>query len=61
MPTDSSDATPRGMVSVCMATYNGAAFVTEQIASILPQLAAGDELVIVDDASRDDTVEVISR
>lgn len=61
MPTDSSDATPRGMVSVCMATSNGAAFVTEQIASILPQLAAGDELVIVDDASRDDTVEVISR
>ncbi|MGO2662293.1 glycosyltransferase [Propionibacterium freudenreichii] len=67
MPAESSDpgaremATTRGMVSVAMATYNGAEFVTEQIASILPQLAPGDEIVIVDDASTDDTVEVISR
>ncbi|CEH07645.1 glycosyltransferase [Propionibacterium freudenreichii] len=67
MPAESSDpgaremATTRGMVSVAMATYNGAEFVTEQIASILPQLASGDEIVIVDDASTDDTVEVISR
>lgn len=67
MPAESSDpgaremATTRGMVSVAMATYNGAEFVTEQIASILPQLAPGDEIVIVDDASTDDTLEVISR
>lgn len=44
-------------VSVCMATYRGAQFVGEQIASILEQLAPDDELVIVDDASPDDTVE----
>jgi len=42
-----------------MATYNGAAFVGEQIRSILAELEPQDELVIVDDASRDDTVEVI--
>lgn len=49
----------RGQVSVCMATYNGAAHVEEQIASILPQLEAGDELVVVDDASTDDTAKVV--
>jgi glycosyltransferase involved in cell wall biosynthesis len=47
--------------SVCMATYKGAAFVEEQIASILAELSADDELVIVDDASPDGTPEVIER
>lgn len=42
-----------------MATYNGARYVGEQIASILPQLAPDDELVIVDDASTDRTVEAL--
>jgi O-antigen ligase len=45
--------------SVCMATYNGSAYVAEQVDSILAQLAPDDELVIVDDASRDDTLEVL--
>lgn len=48
-------------VSVCMATYRGAEFVTEQIASILGQLGPDDELVVVDDASPDDTVEAVRR
>ena len=47
---------PRPKVSVCMAAYNGARFIEEQIASILPQLAPDDEIVIVDDGSQDDTV-----
>lgn len=46
-------------VSVCMATFNGAAYVREQLASILTELAPGDEVIVVDDASSDDTVEVI--
>ena len=49
----------RGRVSVCMASYNGSAHIAEQIASILPQLYAGDELVIVDDASTDDTAAIV--
>ncbi|WP_246657710.1 glycosyltransferase [Arthrobacter yangruifuii] len=49
----------RGRVSVCMAAYNGAAHIEEQIASILPQLTSGDELVIVDDASTDDTTKIV--
>jgi glycosyltransferase involved in cell wall biosynthesis len=46
-------------VSVCMASYNGARFVQEQVASILPQLGPSDELVVVDDCSRDETVGVL--
>jgi len=45
----------RPNVSVCMATFQGERFVEEQIASILPQLASGDEVVIVDDGSTDST------
>lgn len=46
-------------VSVCMATYNGSRYVAEQLSSILAQLGAGDEIVIVDDASADATVEIV--
>lgn len=42
-----------------MATYNGARFVRQQIDSILPQLSNGDELIVVDDASTDNTVEIV--
>jgi GT2 family glycosyltransferase len=47
---------PRPKVSVCMAAYNGGRFIDAQLDSILPQLACGDEIVIVDDGSQDDTV-----
>lgn len=43
-------------VSVCLATYRGAEWVTEQLESILVQLGPEDEVVVVDDASPDDTV-----
>jgi glycosyltransferase involved in cell wall biosynthesis len=46
-------------ISVCMATYNGSKYIHQQLSSILPQLKASDELVIVDDASGDSTIEVI--
>ncbi|NKF33592.1 glycosyltransferase, partial [Pseudomonas sp. BGM005] len=46
-------------VSVCMATYNGSRYVAKQLASILAQLGAGDEVVVVDDASADSTVEIV--
>lgn len=48
------------MVSVCMATKNGSAYLREQIDSILIQLKATDELVISDDASCDDTIQIIT-
>ncbi|MDZ5456524.1 glycosyltransferase family 2 protein [Azohydromonas lata] len=49
----------RPSVSVCMATYNGAAYVLEQARSILEQLEPGDELVVCDDGSRDDTLALL--
>jgi glycosyltransferase involved in cell wall biosynthesis len=43
-----------------MATFNGARFVSEQVTSIIDQLAMDDELVIVDDASTDNTCDLIA-
>jgi len=48
------------MISVCMATYNGSRWVRLQLESILAQLGAADEVIVVDDTSRDDTLEVIA-
>jgi glycosyltransferase involved in cell wall biosynthesis len=42
-----------------MATYNGAAHIRDQIASILPQLGPLDELIISDDDSADETLDII--
>lgn len=47
------------MLSICMATYNGAQYIKEQLNSIIAQLEEGDELVICDDSSTDDTCEII--
>src|SRR5688572_23511076 len=46
-------------VSVCMAVYNGAAFLKTQVESILQQLHAEDELIVVDDASQDDSMRIL--
>lgn len=46
-------------VSVCMATFNGSKYLFVQLSSILDQLDPQDELVIVDDASTDETVLLI--
>lgn len=47
-------------ISVCMATYNGAAYLNQQINSILPQLGPEDEIVFSDDGSTDSTLDIIS-
>ena len=46
-------------VSVAMATYNGAAFLQEQLASLATQTQLPHELVVVDDASEDATVDIL--
>jgi len=48
------------MISVCMATYNGERYLRRQLETILPQLAADDELVISDDSSTDATLAIIN-
>lgn len=47
-------------ISVCMATYNGKAYVEEQLRSIWSELQSDDEVIVVDDASTDGTWEVLT-
>lgn len=46
-------------ISVCMATYNGEKYILEQLNSILSQLGNNDEVIISDDSSSDNTLELI--
>lgn len=48
------------MISVCMASFNGAQYIEDQIISILKQLGSSDELIVSDDSSTDDTAKIIS-
>ena len=47
------------MISVCIATHNAEKFILEQLGSILPQLSAGDEVIVSDDGSKDSTISLI--
>ena len=47
------------MISVCIATHNGEAYLEQQLASILCQLGEDDEVVISDDGSTDKTLSII--
>lgn len=47
------------MISVCIATFNGEKFIPEQLNSILPQLNDEDEIIISDDSSTDNTINII--
>lgn len=47
------------MISVCMATYNGAKYIKEQVDSILAQLSYDDELIVSDDGSTDNTLDIL--
>ncbi|HEY5997796.1 MAG TPA: glycosyltransferase family A protein [bacterium] len=47
-------------VSVIMPTFNRAQFIPRAIASCLGQLEEGDELIIVDDGSTDETERVVA-
>jgi glycosyltransferase involved in cell wall biosynthesis len=50
----------RPAISVVMATYNGARYLREQVASILDQLGEEEELVVSDDCSTDDTPGILA-
>ena len=49
------------MISVVMATYNGAQYLETQLTSILAQTYSNIEVVIVDDASTDETVAIVNK
>ena len=46
-------------LSIAMATYNGVRHLPRQLCSICEQLQVGDEIIVVDDASDDETVELV--
>lgn len=46
-------------ISVAMATYNGARFVSQQLTSIANQTTPVDEIVVSDDGSRDETLALV--
>ena len=47
------------MISVCVATYNGELYIKAQLESILSQLNMDDEVIVVDDCSKDFTTNII--
>jgi len=47
------------MTSVCVATYNGERYISQQLESILCQLGDDDEVIVSDDGSSDGTADVV--
>lgn len=47
-------------ISIAMATYNGAKNVEAQLVSFASQELLPDELIVCDDGSKDDTLEIVS-
>ena len=47
------------LISVAMCTYNGEKYIREQLISVINQSLPPDELVICDDLSTDNTVDII--
>jgi abequosyltransferase len=47
------------ILSICIPTYNRAAYIGETLESIIPQLDDDDEILIVDGASTDNTEDVV--
>lgn len=58
MPSITSESHP--LVSVVIATYNGARFIRQQLESIIAQTYPNMEIIVVDDASQDDTVLIVT-
>ena len=47
------------MISVCIPTYNGEKFLKPQVDSVLSQLSQDDEIIVSDDGSSDNTIEIL--
>ena len=47
------------LISIAMCSYNGERFIKEQIDSIIAQTYKNFELIIVDDCSKDNTINII--
>lgn len=49
------------MISIALASYNGSKFLREQLESFSKQTRLPDELVVCDDASIDNTIDILER
>lgn len=47
--------------SACLANYNHGHYLEKRLASILEQLGENDEIVFVDDASTDNSIEIVTK
>lgn len=48
------------LISIALCTYNGARYLEEQLVSIAKQTRLPDEMIICDDQSKDNTLEIIT-
>jgi len=48
-------------ISIALATYNGQKYIQEQLDSFISQTRLPDELVVCDDGSTDETIEILER
>src|SRR5579862_5858669 len=48
-------------LSIAMCSYNGSRFLNDQLQSIRDQMLSPDELVVCDDASSDETTQILER
>lgn len=48
-------------ISIVLCTYNGSKYLDGQLDSLVQQSVSWDELIIIDDASTDGTVEILNR
>lgn len=49
------------MISVCITTFNGEAYIAEQLEGILSQIGGEDEVILSDDGSSDSTLDIVAR
>ncbi len=57
--TQKNDNASRPTISVCIGAYNRERYIRECIDSVLNQTRPADEIVVVDDASTDGTVDIL--
>jgi glycosyltransferase involved in cell wall biosynthesis len=51
----------RPLISIAMCTYNGEAYLSDQLVSIGKQMQQPDELIVCDDGSTDSTLQVLDQ
>ena len=49
------------LISICIPTYNGASTIEKTLNEIIPQLNSNFEIVISDDVSTDETVNMVEK